>query len=173
MIRVPSFLPVGLLALCLAALSLGVPAPASAQDKTAVKAALVYNIMRFVSFPGNPSTVRVCALTSDPVASDLRRLQGRSVGTARVQVELVSSTASLGGSCDVIYLDNVSPGAVGGAGRGQIVIGGARNFAENGGTVGLIKFGGQIRFVINSGAARNSGISISSQLMQLAAKVVN
>lgn len=161
------------MAVCLAALPLAMPTPVQAQDKTAVKAALVYNIMRFVSFPGDPSIVRVCALTSDPVAPDLRRLQGRSVGNARVHVELVGSTPSLGASCDVIYLDNASPSAVGGAGRGQVIIGGARGFAENGGTVGLIKFGGQIRFVINSDAARRSGVSFSSQLMQLAAKVVS
>lgn len=171
--RFPLHILGAILAVCMAAVPLAAPTPARAQDKTAVKAALVYNIMRFVSFPGNPSLVRVCALTSDPVASDLRRLQGRSVGSARVDVELVATPASLGKSCDVIYLDSSSPSAVGGAGRGQVIIGGARNFAENGGTVGLIKFGGQIRFVINSEAARRSGVSFSSQLMQLAAKVVS
>ena len=149
------------------------PAPAHAEEKSAVKAALVYNILRFVTLPGNPAAVRICAQASDAVASDLRKLEGRTVGRARVNVVLVSSVANMGSSCDVVYLDDESPRAIGNAARGQILIGSARNFAENGGTVGLISFGGQVRFVINANAARRSGVTFSSQLMQLAAKVIS
>ncbi|MBS0481361.1 MAG: YfiR family protein [Proteobacteria bacterium] len=147
--------------------------PALADDKSAVKAALVYNIMRFVKFPGDPGQLKVCATAADPVAGDLRRLDGRNVGRARISVVTVNSPAAIGSSCDVVYLDSDSPRSIGGVSHGQILIGGGRNFAEAGGTVGLINFGGQVRFVINSSAARRADITFSAQLMQLAAKVIS
>lgn len=148
------------------------PAPAHAESKTRVKAAMVYNIMRFINYPDEPRNLRLCGLSSDPTASDLRTLDGRMVGNARLDVVLVGSTNDLGTSCDVIYLENTNARAVNVRSRGQVLIGSARGFAEGGGTVGLINFGGQIRFVINDSAAKRSGISFRAQLLQLAAKVI-
>ena len=149
------------------------PTPARADDRSAIKAALVFNILRFVNFPNNPKRLRICGLSSDPIAGELRRLEGRMVATARVEVAIVANASGMGSSCDVVYLENDSPRATGGPARGQILIGAGRNFAEDGGTIGLINFGGQVRFVINAGAARRAGVNISAQLMQLAAKVVS
>ena len=126
-----------------------------------------------VNFPNNPKRLRICGLSSDPIAGELRRLEGRMVATARVEVAIVANASGMGSSCDVVYLENDSPRATGGPARGQILIGAGRNFAEDGGTIGLINFGGQVRFVINAGAARRAGVNISAQLMQLAAKVVS
>lgn len=158
--------------LCLMVASANISAPAHAQSKTRVKAAMVYNIMRFVNYPSSPDSLRLCGLLSDPTAADLRTLDGRAVGDARVDVVLVGSVGDIGASCDVIYLDNAAPRSVGGANRGQVLIGAGRGFAESGGTVGLINFGGQIRFVINDSAAKRSSISFRAQLLQLAARVI-
>ena len=149
------------------------PRPALAEDKGAVKAALVYNVLRFATFPGDTSQLRVCASVSDPIAGDLRKLDGRTIGGSRLNVVLVAGPSGFGPSCNVIYLDDDSPRSVGGVSRGQILIGSARNFAENGGSVGLITFGGQVRFVINTASAKRSGVTFSSQLLQLAAKVIS
>ena len=148
------------------------PAPAHAESKTRVKAAMVYNIMRFINFPDDPRNLRLCGILSEPSAADLRTLDGRMVGNARVDVILVSNTSDIGTSCDVIYLDNIAARNITTRGRGQVLIGSARSFAEGGGTVGLINFGGQIRFVINDTAAKRSGISFRAQLLQLAARVI-
>lgn len=157
-----------------AALAQIVPvAPAAAAEDFAVKAALVYNILRFVTVPGNPSRIRVCVLESDPIAPSLRKIDGRQIGQLRASVALVANVAGLKSGCDVIYLDDDSPKLVGGAVRGQVLIGSGSKFAEGGGTVGLINFGGQVRFVINARVANRSGVTISAQLMQLAAKVVS
>lgn len=156
---------------CLTAVAV-TPAPAEAQSKSRVKAAMVYNIMRFVNYPTNQGSLRLCGLQSDPTAADLRTLDGRSVGDARVDVVLVGSPSDIGASCDVVYLDNAAPRSVGGTNRGQVLIGGGRSFAESGGTVGLINFGGQIRFVINDSAAKRSNVSFRAQLLQLAARVI-
>ena len=83
------------------------PAPAHAESKTRVKAAMVYNIMRFINFPDDPRNLRLCGILSEPSAADLRTLDGRMVGNARVDVILVSNASDIGTSCDVIYLGSV------------------------------------------------------------------
>lgn len=151
-----------------------VPATATAQSSNGgVKAALVYNIIRFISFPGNPARIRVCTISGDDMAGSLRALNGRAVGSSRLEVVTLGSVRDVGSTCDVVYLQSTPPSAIGSVSRGQVLIGEAPGFAERGGTVGLLNFGGQIRFAINGRVARNSGVQFSSQLMQLAAKVVS
>ena len=133
--RIP--LPFRLLtAACLALAMLAAPAPALADDKSRVKAAMVFNIMRFTNFPGAQRTLRLCGLRSDETAAHLRSLDGRSVGRATVDVVLVARVSDLGASCNVIYVDSASYSSIGAARRGQLVIGARRGFAESGGTVG-------------------------------------
>lgn len=149
------------------------PITASAQSSSGVKAALVYNIIRFIGFPGNPAKIRVCTLSGQSVNGDLRALNGRAVGGSRLEVVIVGGVRDVGPSCDVVYLQSTPASALSGISRGQVVIGEGGGFAERGGTIGLVNFGGQVRFVINSRVAKASGVQVSSQLMQLAAKVVS
>nr|WP_294851616.1 YfiR family protein [uncultured Sphingomonas sp.] len=167
-------LPLRLLTIALAlSVALFAPGSAQAQSSAGVKAALVYNIIRFISFPGNPARIRICTIAGDNISGSLRALSGRAVGNSRLEVVAVGSVREAGPSCDVVYLESAQAAALGSISRGQVVIGEGPAFAERGGTVGLVNFGGQIRFAINSRVARNSGVQISAQLMQLAAKVVS
>ncbi len=150
-----------------------VAAPVHATDKTRVKAAMVYNIMRFIKFPQARQRLQLCGLINDPISRHLRSIEGRKLGGARIGVSLYSNLNQLGSNCDVVYLDSDSPGRIRPLKRGQVLIGSARNFAENGGTVGLIEFGGQVRFVINDKAAKRANIEFSAQLLQLAANVIS
>lgn len=162
-----------IVALGFAIAAMGAPAMAQSTSKSSVKAAIVYNIVRFARFPANRKQHNLCVLSSDPVGPNLRALDGRSAGGGQINVVTVSSPAKMGAGCHIIYMDSGSPNAVNSSGRGQLLIGSGPSFAEKGGTVGLIQFGGQIRFVINDRAARSSGTSFSAQLMQLAAKVIS
>ncbi len=136
-----------------------------------MRAALVYNIIRFARFPDAGDTLVLCALASDQSAPHLRAIEGRRAGSQRIRVSLLSSARQVSGNCDIVYLDSALPDTIRPA-RGQLVIGSARNFADRGGMVGLIEFGGQVRFVINDGAAGRAGVRFSSQLLQLAARVI-
>ena len=168
------FLPSRLTGAITAALLLAITsAPAAGAEKTSVKAAMVYNILRFISFPDGGDRMRLCAVASDSIAGDLRALSGRTVGSARLEVILVRSAKDMGQTCHVMYLEDGAPADVGTPGRNQVLIGDGKSFAERGGTVGLINFGGQVRFVINDRTAKRSGVRFSAQLMQLAAKVVS
>lgn len=142
-----------------------------AHDKGRLKAAMIYNIMRFVNLPEAQSTLTVCVRRDDAVAGDILQLDQRAIGSSVINVALVSGFA-FSSSCDVIYLDAHSPRSITPRSRGQVLIGASAKFAERGGTVEFLRFGGQLRFIVNQRAASRSGVRFSSQLLQLAAKVI-
>ena len=159
--------------LALAAVSLVVPLapPALAAPHDGVKAAMIYNILRFMTLPEAHAKVRLCLRRSEDIVPDLLALSGEPLGAGHLEVVPLASLDAAHG-CDVIYTG--SAGAAGlVAGHGQVLIGDGNHFVDDGGTVGLVSFGGQVRFAINMRTAAKGGIRVNSQLMRLAARVVN
>jgi len=146
-------------------------AVAAAQGRASVKAVMIYNIVRFIELPEHRAQVRLCLRRSEDVANDLSALSGQPVGAGQLEVQTVATLADLGRACDVVYLGGGA--SMGVPLYGQVLIGEGSRFAEDGGTVGLVSFGDQLRFVINAKVAVHSGLKVSSQLMRLAARVIN
>jgi len=151
------------------------PAPAAVQARSSgsdnLRAAIVYNIVRFVDFPNNGGNrLDMCVARSADGAAQLRALDGQRVGPRIIAARLVDSAPAEG--CDVIYLGRTSTAETARASRrGVLVMGEAPSFITSGGTVGLVRMGKQIRFEVNTRNARDAGLSISSKLLRLAARV--
>lgn len=147
-------------------------AEAQMRDADALRAALVFNIIRFVDFPdaGSSGTIILCVVREAANGAALATLRGQRVGNQTISVR--SAPESPASSCNVVYL-----GAAGDAdiarmqGPGILLIGEGSDFVGSGGTVGLVQTGRQIRFEINMRAARRARIVISSQLLRLASRV--
>jgi len=136
---------------------------------TEVKAVMIYNLIRFMTLPEAHAHVRLCVKAGEDINAHLSALSGQPVGNGVLEVEALPSLADSGHGCDVIYAGAAPHSPA----HGQITIGEGAAFAQNGGTVALISFGGQLRFIINAAAARHAGVAVNSQLMRLAARVVN
>lgn len=150
-----------------------VPQARASDNQGNVKAVIIFNILRFASFPNTHHVLRLCTRDSEAIARNLMALNGRSLGQRQLDVVFVSSWNDNMDSCDVIYAGSTAAEALPRLRRGQITIGDGPSFIDHDGTVGLIKFGGQTRFAINAHAARQVGVRFSSQLMRLAARVIN
>ncbi|NBC37116.1 DUF4154 domain-containing protein [Novosphingobium sp. FSY-8] len=148
------------------------PAPVAANGGNGVKAAMIYNILRFMTLPDARPRVRLCVRRADELAPDLLSLNGEPVGAGQLEVVPLANLTDARG-CDALYVGNAPITSAPAPGRGQVLIGDGGHFAEDGGTVGLISFGGQTRFAINARVAAHSGVRISSQVMRLAARIVN
>lgn len=147
------------------------PAPAQSSDPNQLRAAIVFNVLRFVEFPAQTGGTIAFCVTSDAAEGDaLRAFSGRRAGTRAVAVRTVRGGAYAG--CDVVYLASADRDQIDRASaRGRLVIGNGRNFIDNGGTVGLVQSGGQVRFQLNLKAASQNQLAISSRLIRLAARV--
>lgn len=150
----------------------GVATPATAQsnDSAKLKAAIVLNILRFVEFPSSQGDITFCVSTSDPAVSSFQALSGRTAGARPVSVRTLRSSSYSG--CDVVYLGETSSAQIEKASaNGRVVIGDGSRFIGRGGTVGLVRTGGQIRFELNLRKADESNIGFSSRLIRLASRI--
>lgn len=166
--------------LLLAAWSLsGVPAQSASTVEYRVKAAMLYNFTRFVSWPsdalGSGPDLRVCVLGEDPFGDSLRALVGKPTGDKALAVRRSPGTADADG-CPVVFiaaseaprlseiLARLGQGAV-------LTVSDIDGFVESGGMIGMTLVGGKVRFEVNVAAAKRAGLSISSKLLKLALSV--
>lgn len=136
-----------------------------------LKAAYLYNFVQFVKWPaGGSGTIGV--LGDDPFGGKLEAaLQGKlSVKRSRKPEDLRG--------CKVVFISNSERGSVAGilaslAGTSVLTVGECEGFVKQGGIIGFIMDGEKVRFEINTRAAQNGGLQISSRLLKLASRVVN
>ena len=147
--------------------------PATAQEVTAeyrVKAAYLYNFVKFVEWPALQSSVlTICVAGRNPfgpVLDDLVRgevVAGRRL-ESRVILEPMPGCHALfiaQGANTAVYLRAV---------RGQpiLTVGEEPGFISSGGIARFYIDGGHVRFEINPMAAGQAGLRISSRLLRLA-----
>lgn len=164
-----------------AALLLGVGAcrPALALDAHPLKAAVVFNLLGFVQWPGEsdlpPMTpLRLCAERGGPLWPHLLALNDRVVRQFRLVLRELPG-ADNGPPCDVLLVERE-----GGARRlpartgppsPVLLIGDAEGGAEPGVVIALQMRGDRVAFDIDLAAARRSSLQVSSKLLRLARSV--
>jgi hypothetical protein len=160
----------GWLALLLPAL------PARAADDDALKAAVVYNILLFVEWPGEADAppeapLRVCASRGGSLWPQLERLQDRSVRGKRVQLTEVAADVHYH-DCNVLVLEGSAAAAraVPRELRGLpvLVVADGVGAVGDGIALSLQMSNGRVVFDADPESARRNGLQLSSRLLRLA-----
>lgn len=170
----------GLLAFVCAGLwALAAPAvQAQSASEAAVKAGFVFNFIKFTQWPGQRegAPIRLCAASAQPLDGQLSLLHGRSVGSRLIDVRLGTPVADWR-QCDVLFLGEddadrlpLLPPRV--ARAPVLTLGDLPGFVEAGGMIGLRVEASRVRFDVNLNSAQQSGLVLNSQMLKLAAKVV-
>jgi len=168
------------LRLLLGAVALACAAPrVSAEElpEANAKAAFVFNLTQFVSWPGGAASqepFKIGVLGPDPFGSILDRLvAGESAGGRSIVVERASFPAQLV-DCQLVY---VSSGAAESLprilaafkGHGVLIVGESPDFLSQGGMVRLFRTPERkLRLQINLDAVQAVGLKMSSQLLRVA-----
>ncbi|RME61590.1 MAG: YfiR family protein [Alphaproteobacteria bacterium] len=150
--------------------------PASREDL--IKAAMVFNFMRFASWPparfaGPDSPLRLCVRDDSYIADALAAMDGKNLGQRHLRVRRLAAHAQFFAGCDLAFLtgadaDAVPLRALGDAGVLTVADDDAAH-ADAG--ISLLRFGRQLRFEVNSDAAARAGVVFSSKLLRLATDV--
>ena len=146
-----------------------------------VKAAYLYNIVNFVTWPsdafnGQADPLHVCVYGADPFGTLLDNAMANGTANKRpVQVMRVTDVAALA-PCEVIFLpggntDRIDQAVKASATRPQLTIGESSDFLRRGGMIAFVIDGGRVRFDINLQAAMSHGLTLSSRLLQVAHSV--
>ncbi len=172
----PTVVVLGLL--LLVGLLLGLPLSAQAHDERAVKAAMVFNLIKYVEWPQPMAdNVLLVGFIGEPSVGEALNslLAGKTSELGSVRVVALASDADLA-RCGVLYVSHASPAKARAAmekvrGKNILTVGDSAAFARAGGMVGLVTKGDQVQIEINLDAVQAGGLRVSSRLLRLATLV--
>lgn len=149
------------------------PANADASDEASVRTALIFNLLKFAKWPDalpDDATLHLCTIDTSPaLVSALRLLEQRSIGAHALQTKSVSSKGL--DSCEIIVSDAAqTPYSIAQISERNVLTIGEAGFIDQGGMIGITVVDRRVRFEINLEAMKRSGISLPSQVLQLAVR---
>lgn len=166
-----------LAACCLLGGGVRVSAQGSASREYAIKAACLFNFLRFVDWPAqalpdSSPTLTIGVLGKNPFGPALDTLNGKSVKGKTLVVRQVSGIREIQ-SCQVLFIsaserDHLRQILEAVQGQSILTIGDVDGFTRNGGIINFTTDENKVRFEINPGAAERARLAVSSQLLKLA-----
>ncbi|MGI9274623.1 MAG: YfiR family protein [Endozoicomonas sp.] len=146
-------------------------AAATKEDK--VKTAIIYKITKFISWPNRKQVLTLCILGEGPINIELNRINRKNSMGRRLSITHKDPNAPFEKLCDALYIHSTDNQTINKVidrlkGKPVLTISDAKNFAEQGGVIGLTRKGSRINFSINKSSANAANLTINSQLLGLA-----
>ena len=136
-----------------------------------VKAAYLYNFVKFVEWPAAARTgpLTICVAGRSPFGGTLDDIvRGESMDGRRVAVRTIQAPQA---DCHVVFVpQGVGAGEYLRAARSApvLTVGEDPDFIAEGGIINFVRDAGMVRFEIDQEAARRARLQISSRLLRLA-----
>ncbi len=138
-----------------------------------MRTAMIFNLLKFTKWPDTlpaDASLRLCAIDASPgLTTALQSLEQRRAG----QHVLTTKTASAHDmtTCEIIVTDAPQiPFALSQIQERAVLTIGEAGFIDRGGMIGITVIDDRLRFEINLEAMKRSGISLPSQVLQLAVR---
>jgi hypothetical protein len=151
--------------------------------ESAVKAMFVYNFLKFVEWPSSaaPATGEafvVCIIGEGETPDAVQHfLESKAIGDQRLVVRRARWDESLAGARAVFVLERDSKKLRHildeAAAAGVLSIGEGDGFASRGGVIGLLVEDRKVRFDVDTSAAQNARLRVSSKLLALSRTVLS
>src|SRR3989442_5477178 len=131
-----------------------------------IKAAYLYNFIKYVDWPSYGDTITIGVLGDNPFGPALVPLNGKIVKGRRLVIKEFDSVRDAQ-NCQIIFvsssqkqllqeiLESLRSARV-------LTVGESQGFASGGGIIGFVEENNKVRFEINTDAARRAGLNISS-----------
>lgn len=148
---------------------------AAGASEYAVKAAYLFNFTQFVQWPkgtmADDAPLVIGIAGEDPFGSDLDdAIQGKSANGHPLEIKRFGSGKV--GRCQVLFIafseKNRVKEILQSAGKGVLTVSELDQFPLKGGIIQFDQEGQKIVLTLNASAAKKAGLSVSSQLLQVA-----
>jgi hypothetical protein len=147
-----------------------------------VKGAYLYNFAKFIDWPpqtfSSPtSPIILCTLGQSPFGPEFEnQLREKKVRDRNLEIRRVTD-AEEAGSCQILFVPSTEHAHLHDViaelkGKSILLVGETPGFDQQGGMIQFVVEGGTVRFKINPLTAKQSGLQISSKLLQVALQVV-
>jgi len=137
-----------------------------------IKAAYLYNFIKYVDWPSYGDNITIGVLGGNPFGTALAPLNGKIVKGRRLLIKELDSLREAQ-KCQIIFVsssekqrlqeifENLKFARV-------LTVGETEGFATSGGMINFVEENNKVHFEINADAARRTGLTISSELLKLA-----
>lgn len=143
-----------------------------------IKAAMIYNMLRFMDWPddnlpGQAPQMTICVAGKGALGSAMGSLQGKTVKNRPISIQQLPVLPVVISGCEVLILSDLERASVSSLLEKTrtvpvLTVSDSRGFARSGGVVGFVLQQGKVRFEINQTAAQRHRLRISAQLLKLA-----
>ena len=150
----------------------GLRAQNASQREYEIKAAYLYNFIKYVDWPSYGDTISIGVLGYDPFGTALAPLNGKVVKGRRLVIKHLDSVREAQ-QCQIIFVSSSEKQRLQEIFESLrsarvLTVGETQGFADGGGIINFIEENNKVRFEINADAARRTGLNISSELLKLA-----
>ncbi len=143
-----------------------------------LKIVYIYKFLSFISLPGaaSDSSYTVAILGPDPFGPEIDVLASKKVRGKSINIERLAFLGE-SSSCQVLFVSPAMvkklPHILEQAKKLQMLtISDMDGFVSQGGMIGFVVKEGRVRFEVNLKAAKENGIKINSNLLEIASKVI-
>jgi hypothetical protein len=144
-----------------------------------VKAAFLYNFVKFVEWPSEAfasetAPIVIGVLGDSPFGTDLEKMiKGKTINGRELAVRPVSMPELK--LCQIVFICRSEKKRINEVfralqGSSTLTVGELDRFTESGGMINFVMEGNKVRFEIKGDAAKQAGLKISSKLLSLALK---
>ena len=170
-------------ALLLLLVSPVVTANAADDKESLVKAAFIYNFVKFVEWPAAKkisglSQIDICAVGDSGINKAGKVFQAAS--TDKLKLNLVSEKdwKTAADHCHIVFIsENESaqiPQIISALKSSPVLtVSDSDDFAEHGGMIGFVVSDNKIRIAVNTKAITSAGLRVDAQLLEIALKVID
>ena len=163
---------------------LAVGAHAQVLDEYQVKAAFLFNFVKFIEWPpqaskGSSDPINICILGEDPFGNSLEdAVKGKTVEGRTFLVPVRISEVQQASACQILFVSSTERKHVRAIlaalkAPGVLTVGETEGFAAQGGMINFKLEDGRVRLEVNVEAAERANLRISSKLLSLAQIVQN
>ena len=142
-----------------------------------ITSAYVFNFCKFVDWPVDPGPLlKIAVLGDSDRAAEFNNIAGKSVRNSTLEIASVDTSLSPDW-CQVVFIpadraEEISAVLDSVAGKPVLTISEAEGFCDLGGMIEMANVRGKLRFSVNLAAADRAGLTISSQLLKMARRVI-
>lgn len=133
-----------------------------------VKAAFLFNFLRFVEWPGGASKAPwvIGVLGNDPFGDALdKAVRGKTVNGRKVEVRRYDEPEEVK-DCEILFIGDYQRTGIP-TEPGVLTVGESPGFLKSGGAISFYLEDHRVRFEISPAAARAAGLHVSAQLLKL------
>jgi len=166
-----------------ASLPWGQKALADSSKEPLIKAAFIYNFVKFVEWPPARSLnhlpgIDICVLGEDPIGGAGEVFKAASTPQFTLSLVNEPDVRKVARHCHIVFISRSRSGQMGeimAALKGQpvLTVGDMDSFAEQGGMIGFVMSDNKIKVEVNTRAVTGAGLRVDAQLLEIAMKVID